>query len=785
MKLNFNKTVAILLVATTALLFGCVDNEKDLFDAEKVKEMYQNSFPVKDIDPNMDWKTTAEANVNIIVNEDLGTDYKVQIFDANPLSAINKAKLLAEGYANQEMAFQTTIDYPKALNTVFVARVDEKGRYLVKPVSIEDGNITAKFGNNQEVISRAATRASTDNVIPTMEAPYTADQIKDLIEKATEIKNGWDLSGGTWVDSNEPVFQIPANQTRYFKITRSFTGNFNSHSNNKVTIIVDTELNADNIGNLNGEVQLVFTKNGSLKLNKKLQLTNSSYISVLQGGRIYGTGELYYSNGSNGNPNYNAGTIDIKTLAVDCAGNFFNYGTMTLNSYQASTSNACLINRGTIKANKIEGNNNTDIKNGCYINVTNNLTCRHLILGNNSSIECGTFKHDGSHGLTLTMGSSSMLYCKGETMLNRLITGPNTGKALIRIGALSKQDGYNECYIKSNIICELPEKEQKSTSDGFKLGTDKWSAFDFLLKYIQNGGNTNCGYCNVGKADFILPEGECTGDGYTPENEGDEIAIDPQTYAYAFEDNYPEAGDYDFNDIILDVKSTCIRNRTNQISKIQYYVTLSAVGATKKLGAGLRLVGIKASEVVAIEFEDANNMRSTLDGSIFENAIKESDKDIVIPLFGDAHKVYGQESNRKMLNTNKNSIIEKPYVLKVIITLADQTKEVPLIANANLDFFIAYSTMNPQAKRTEVHLYEFRKNGATDNGDVHNRNLEVAGKLTWAICVPDFNYPTEKTVITTAYPEFSQWATTGGINNTFKEWYKHPVKTDTDKYIFR
>ena len=33
----------------------------------------------------------------------------------------------------------------------------------------------------------------------------------------------------------------------------------------------------------------------------------------------------------------------------------------------------------------------------------------------------------------------------------------------------------------------------------------------------------------------------------------DDVEIRKAVYSYAFEDNYPKAGDYDFNDIVLNV----------------------------------------------------------------------------------------------------------------------------------------------------------------------------------------------------------------------------------------
>ncbi|MCS2442307.1 LruC domain-containing protein [Bacteroides uniformis] len=57
-------------------------------------------------------------------------------------------------------------------------------------------------------------------------------------------------------------------------------------------------------------------------------------------------------------------------------------------------------------------------------------------------------------------------------------------------------------------------------------------------------------------------------------------------------------GDYDFNDVVLDVETRYHREqKTNHIKRIQLDVTLAAAGATKALGVGLRITGINKSDI--------------------------------------------------------------------------------------------------------------------------------------------------------------------------------------------
>ena len=149
MKQNIAKVLTFSLLATSAGFISCVDNEKNLFDAEQLRQIYEETFPVKNIDPDGDWTMSRSVTAHVTVNGDLGEDYPIRIFDANPLSPESNAKLLAEGVANRSTSFNVVMDCATALDRVFVARVDRKGHYLVQPIAIENEEVKACFGNKE------------------------------------------------------------------------------------------------------------------------------------------------------------------------------------------------------------------------------------------------------------------------------------------------------------------------------------------------------------------------------------------------------------------------------------------------------------------------------------------------------------------------------------------------------------------------------------------------------------------------------------------------------------
>ena len=779
MKQNIAKVFTFSLLASSISFISCVDNEKNLFDADQLKQIYEETFPVKNIDPDGDWTVSRSVTARVSVNGDQGVDYKIQIFDADPLSPGSTAKLLAEGTVNQSTTLNVVMDCATALDKVFVARIDEHKRYLVQPAAIENGTVTAHFGD-KGTPTRSMSRAVATS-IPVMEAPYTADFISAKKAISTVIQANWDLSAKSGWGGSYGQFPVFTESERWFKIQEgTFKAGFSATGNRdgeisavKVIVPQGSTWVIENSNQFSDITEIIVENGGKIEIakNGSLILTRASYITVMQGGSIVGDRGIQITNSSAGRTNYNAGTIDCDFLKIDGSGNgvdFVNYGTLKLNSYNASTNGTTLINHGTIEVENIDGNNNTNIKNGCYLKA-GKLQFGTLVMGNTSEAICKELTGNGNDN-NIVMEAQSMLTCTGKANLFRTVTGPTQGTALLRIHEIDNTSGLAQSASKvsNNIICEITDQTYKGEAHY------NWSPFAWLVnKGLQQGAT----YCNPGKAEFILPaDGDCVKEGYNSDEKPDDVEIRYAVYSYAFEDNYPKAGDYDFNDIVLNVT---LPAAGNDVKELKYKIDLRAVGAVKQLGAGLRIRGIDKNNVEEVSFGAGAAQRTgSLNSGIFENVSYETNgNELVIPLFGDAHYVYGYTgAQRPMLNTgNASTPLTDIYTLEVNVKLKNEIS-VPSVTDG-LDFFIAYQGIGQ--KRTEIHLTHF--NSATANGQLaDNEVLEVikAVNNTWALCVPDkFAYPTETTVITNAYSKFADWA---HDQSSTTDWYK---TVSSDKVI--
>lgn len=742
--------IPLAILAASCIFNSCKD---DVFNIEKVKATYQDKFPVKDIDPQMDWRMTRQVAVNVSVHEDAGINYTIRIYDQNPLLSQSTAKLLAEGTANNTQSFTTTFDCPNVLTEVFVCRTDPHSRNVVKYVSIQNDLISTAFG-----ISSADTRASQNAgggiSIETYSPTKSEAEIKALLPKAIEIDNSTDFVNGG-------VYKISKDKT--FKHSSFTKGGLTA--DNPAIIIIAGKWEPNTSVDIQQGFEFYIIDGGKIELpdNYTISFVQSSNFNVLRGGTIEGH-KLALTNSSYGKYNYNAGTMEVDYFHASSGGAFYNCGEVDIDNMDF-TSGCKFINQG--KAKIEDTNTNLTIENGCILKVEH-LVCT-LYMGDNSTAKIEDFgKNSNNYNTKVFMGNNSMITITDDAELSDAkFTGPTKQYALVKINEINDIERFES---KGNIYYEVKEIDNDIIKDIW------WES-----KFLEAIKNSEGSISKWGESPFTIPAGDCTGEGNTPNEDGSDITKEPYPFTYVFEDNFPLVGDYDFNDIVLDVNIEYLRGKDNKITTTHLTVTLAAAGASKTVGAGLRIVGKAKEAIDKVEYsgKDKDRFLSSLKNSMFDTGLE---SDGTIPLFGNEHEVFGVPTGT-LINTG-NATAE-PRTLELFIEQKNSHQfDDPSITKDDLDFFIAYRYRTMQ-KRMEVHLYEFWKYGATAAGTIQQENLDVAGNNTWAICVPDFRYPKElinisdqKHIDECAYPEFLNWARD---RNTSQDWYLRP----NEKNVYR
>lgn len=226
------------------------------------------------------------------------------------------------------------------------------------------------------------------------------------------------------------------------------------------------------------------------------------------------------------------------------------------------------------------------------------------------------------------------------------------------------------------------------------------------------------------------------------------------TQKVAFEDMWPYQGDFDFNDMVIDTRIDYTLNANSELVDAQFSITLQACGAGLNNG-------------LAINFVDAskNPMQSSIISSV-NGATIDPDNTNGIIVFNDAFAA--QSSYYTNTGTGADATPEE-FTFSVTFASGVSQAIIP-------DWYI-FRTNN---RGQEVHLSGFSGSAAADTqlygtADDVNGTYKTAAGLPWAIEVTSydsFQHPMEKVDILIAYPNFQQWATSGGLLNL--DWFETP-----------
>jgi LruC domain-containing protein len=239
----------------------------------------------------------------------------------------------------------------------------------------------------------------------------------------------------------------------------------------------------------------------------------------------------------------------------------------------------------------------------------------------------------------------------------------------------------------------------------------------------------------------------------------------------AFEDLWPNKGDYDFNDLVIDYKFNYVKNAQNEIVALNVKYLLRAIGGSKSNGFGFQL-GLSPSSIVSVT-SDLNLMNSGLD---IDNKGLEIGQDLAtIIVFADGFDHLKHPGGADGINTNVNNSYVEPTEISIQI-IFDQGYTMGEIAFAPGNPFI-FRTENrereihlPGSKPTNLANRSLFRTGNDATNTDNNYYYKTKNGHPWAMNLPvSFSYPLEKVEITDAYLVFGQWAESGGYS--FMDWY--------------
>jgi hypothetical protein len=770
MRINTNKIATFLLLfIPTIILFGCKEDYYDPY--------YKVPSPFTGVPDDFDWSTISSIKLTVNVNDEYNGQYYyvVEVFDDNPVFN-SDATLLAKGIAKQSEAYTSEINFPQALQTIYIRQTAPNGLQVVQERTIDATDLSVNFVGKSSGSAVNTKAFSPRAAAPTYSGNRSNANVIDLKSTSQTLTSGksYVITGGT------------------------YSGNIVFWGGQTTTLFVEGEWNvpATQGAFLNG-MEIVVLNGGKITFSNSGQtITGNENVNlfIMNGGAFNPEKKSININFTNTGGNiYNAGAFYLNVMQLN-GGRFYN-NSSNVNITQF-TQTGTIENHGVLTIGSITASSGFVIDNYCNIAVTGDITTSGatFTLHNSTILSCVNFNPSGTE---LDMEAYSLFDVTGTATFNSwssIINGPgsynygtyySSDYALTRIKKIVCSSSGNAAF-SGNV--ELECSSYKTNGKGIYL---------YSPAHIVSYGDPS----------VLIPASECTGTGSYPQGITPTDPIFPievptnSTYTYAIEDLWPAYGDYDMNDLVVECQTSYTLNRwlwVTSVSSLTITAKVMAVGATKKLGVAFQLDQIPASNVTSVSVE-SDSPTNRLNGTVFtvgSTGIETGQSKAVIPLFDEAHHFLNNSASEKYYTLNTSELGEyiTPKKVKVTIYFKSGAVSSSDIAIKYLNFFVV--TDAKTENRKEVHLVGYNPTdkaittyfGGGPNNIPSNNDLSLNGvyyrgtdNLIWGLMIPGtFNYPLECSSILKAYPKFKSWATSGGT--TSQDWYS---STNADQtYIY-
>lgn len=810
------KKNGLILCLCTILAMMVSSCEKDLFDLEKYKELVKEAFPIAEVDENHTWTTMGTLTSHINVVGDYGKQYVVGVYLENPLVS-NEVTTLYKDTINGEGTIEASFSYPLSADMVYIGVFDPVGRRVVEVASINNGRIEANIGGSgaSSRMNRASESEWKDSnpayakPMQTYLKSLTIDAMKNYTALTdavlTEFPNGnhtlndrqYRSANGEWYGGGDGHhYRVPAGTT----LNEPWHIG-NGEGEDAIVVYVEGKM-IISTNNLNA-VTIVVGNGGEIVLNGNIQMSTSGRFVVAPGGKITGRDHAVFSI-NNAGTCYNAGEINFNgTLRVN-GSDFYNCGIIDVDVLTGTSGGTTVTNFGSIKArtNMMAGETyNGKYINGCSMAFTENAGVGQLVMLNNSKLECGGKLQTSG---TVKLYTMSQIITKDLHVQQTYFEGPTAGGdfSIVKISNDLYCGWSGDLTASGNVYFDWGRMGDGLYVNGSWQNLDnEWSVFHGIKKNMTK-------LVSESSSSLSIPESDCAGAGFSQSQNdasGNGSAViampeeKPLNVRFCFEDNFPQPGDYDFNDLVITVTPE------NLGWAVALTVTLDAVGAKKQLAAALRLKNIKRSEI-SNYWADGSPFAGVYDypwqsGMIVKNnynlclndAGQSTTDDFVLFLFNDAHYAMNRNGADALLNGSPtrqfyNTIGELPDPLgrdidpvTVKFYFQGSTETLNKFTADNFDLFLVEEE---NGTFWEIHTYPFKFDQIV---------REYAGKdmsnyqdpYPWGIAVPgnSFKYPKEWMPIGMyknqlsdgAYNSpghaFVEWA---ADHTTALDWYKYP-----------
>lgn len=806
----------------------------------------KNDMPyVPPVDENFDWKTTVSVAFSIPPASSPGvrgkeTSYAstIKIY-TSPI--YSESSLIASGASFNGEPFETVADLPKNTEQVFVKIISPEGLITLTTYDVV-GNKGVKSAAPRLGV-KGGVVAAPEIPKPKFPAKYDVTFTKNEDLGSTLTKSGsYHIPAGTklthgntqlltnWVAGATPVLYVggslvigPGNAVipiAYASIVVLKGGS--------VTFMGSVDINQMHTDTKNPVIYVqqggVLTVKGGVSASTKMSIVNEGTMKVgsafnfANAVSFYNTGKLNLGREfalSTGAVCHNTGVVEAEKVSIRNSSSFFNYGgagknaELELESLEITNSEGYFYQHGFVEIEE------TFTAKGKVENY-GRMECKTLTDGttfNYQGYAGSLLKIEQLHGLsnstfTLEPGSILFIYKNGNGNGNsnnwnvKFVNPVTNGKdyALILWGVSDEKEDNtiindkNELSFTGNIENYCPKKTDSQNEKYTKeLCTNHafWGGRTHHIPdsdYNEGLGN-NGGDEPVDKDGDGVPEGEDVDDNDPTVTHVSYFPSAGVWGTYFFEDLWPNIGDYDMNDIVLDFRIAYFTKGApaagNPVVYMELDWRLRAVGSQMQLAMGIQLDKVTPEQVAGLNTNHSKLGQEPIDRKGV-HGLESGQSKAVFALFNNPAELFEASTG---INVFRGAPKLLPTEQKTRIRFKNGVAKEDLSIGHINPFIVVSSKTNPD-RGHEIHL---STNPATDKMNTayyqqgfvsRNNPFKATNGMVWGYMVPEpFHYPAEMVTISKAYPNFAKWYQSAGAEHS--EWYDTSVSGNVvQEYLY-
>ena len=480
---------------------------------------------------------------------------------------------------------------------------------------------------------------------------------------------------------------------------------------------------------------------------------------------VYAGGSLTVTNTFSPNSEItNYGTISLSALNLNSSAELKNYGTFNVITNNSTSLNGDVNNYGSMTfSGNLTINGGSKLKNDCT------LICEaDLNVNGDLEVDQGYVRVDDK---TTINGGGDIKLEDGSQLSTKdiWINGKIEGKGSTSIVKVSgRSDANHGAQIKKNVeYCDANGVEN-FPNNIFREGAIEACNVTIQPSACNPEGN---GVTIVADADNDGVADELDAYPNDPSRAANSFFPSENTYGtLAYEDLWPAFGDYDFNDLVIDYRYQNVLNANNEVVNLVGRFVTRSIGGDFNNGFGIQL-DLPSATISAV----SGSIITESIVNISSNGTEQGQTKATIIVYDNAKSILPNTTGASFVNTVSANPKLDNDTMDVNMTFTSPQA----IAALGVAPFNPFIFVNG-ARGREVHLAGYAPTdlaSLTLFGTIDDRTVpggdntyKSSNNLPWAInIVGGFNYPEERTDVSSAYNFFGLWAQSGGTSN--QNWY--------------